>query len=128
MRSEQNTRTLSELERAVMQAVWDRGEAAADDVRSALPRDLKDSTVRTVLRRLEQKGFVRHRVEGRTYLYRATGAPHEVAARAVRQIVERFCGGSVEQLLVGMVDHEVLGARELRRLAEKIAARKETGK
>jgi predicted transcriptional regulator len=46
----------------------------------------------------------------------------------LRQLLERFCGGSVEQLLVGMVDQEVIGPRELKRLAEKINQRKDKGK
>jgi predicted transcriptional regulator len=58
--------------------------------------------VRTVLRRLEEKGYLRHEVDGRTFVYHATQHRRGVAARAVQQIIDRFCGGSVEQLLVGM--------------------------
>ena len=116
---------LGELEHRIMSQVWNHGPCTADDCRRALaPRRLKDATVRTVLRRLEEKGFVRHRVEGRTFFYQAVHAPGHLAARAVRGIVERFCGGSVEELLVGMVDNEVLDGRELERLAKKIAAAK----
>ncbi len=98
----------------------------ADQVREALAsrRALKDSTIRTVLRRLEEKGYLAHRVEGRTYVYTGVNAQN-VAARAVRQIIDRFCGGSVEQLIVGMVEEEVLDRRELERLARRIAGRKE---
>ena len=86
---------------------------------------MKDPTVRTILRRLEQKGYATHRVDGRTYIYTGTERPQNVAARAVRQIIDRFCGGSVEQLLVGMVDHEVVDRQELQSLARKIARRKQ---
>jgi predicted transcriptional regulator len=85
---------------------------------------MKDSTVRTILRRLEQKGFLIHQVEGRTFIYKPVEARQNVAARAVKQIIDRFCGGSVEQLLVGMVDNEVLDRRQLEQLARKIAQRK----
>jgi predicted transcriptional regulator len=63
-------------------------------------------------------------MEGRTNIYSGLDAPQSVAAKAVRQIIERFCGGSVEQLLVGMVKDEVVDERELQRLAQRIARRK----
>ena len=66
-------------------------------------------------------------------IYRQAGLPDEtyraVNATAVQQIIDRLCGGSVEQLIVGMVDRELLDERELRRLVEKLARRKNrTGK
>jgi predicted transcriptional regulator len=85
---------------------------------------MKESTARTMLRRLEEKGYLRHEVEGRTYRYRPVDAKESVAAQAVRQIVERFCDGSVEQLLVGMVDNEVIASDELEQLAARIAQAK----
>ena len=85
---------------------------------------MKESTVRTMLKRLEEKGYARHRVEGRTNIYSGMDAPQNVAAKAVRQIIERFCGGSVEQLLVGMVANDVVDEQELQRLAKRIAGRK----
>ena len=109
-----------------MDVVWARGSATAEDVREALAErhPMKESTARTILKRLEDKGYVRHRVEGRTNVYSGIDAPQHVAARAVRQIIERFCGGSVEQLLVGMVNNDVVEESELKRLAERIARRK----
>jgi len=114
---------LSPLENEVMNVVWERGDATADDVRNALAsaRPMKDSTVRTLLRRLEEKGFVEHSVCGRTFHYTPKVAPQNVASNAVRGIIERFCDGSVENLLVGMVDSELVTADKLKGLAEKIA-------
>ena len=66
-----------------------------------------------------------HKVDGRTFVYRAVDTKRKVAAEAARQIVDRFCGGSVEELLVGLVDNQVLQPKQLQRLAEKIASRKE---
>lgn len=116
-------RTLGELEQQVMDYIWSKGPVTAQDCREALAkrRPMKDSTVRTVLRRLEEKGYLSHRVERRTFVYRAAQARRHVAARAVGSIIDRFCGGSVEQLLVGMVEKDVLGRRELQQLARKIA-------
>jgi predicted transcriptional regulator len=120
-------RNLSELEQLAMDHIWSHGSATAEQCREALKPQhaMKDSTVRTVLRRLEEKGFLSHKVEGRTYVYRALQARRNIAARAVSHIVDRFCGGSVEQLLVGMVENDVLERAELQRLAQKIAQRKE---
>ena len=83
--------------------------------------DLKDSTIRTILRRLEEKGYVEHDVEGRTYVYRPRVEPQNVAAQQVRGIIDRFCRGSVENLLVGMVDDNLITPDKLRDLADKIA-------
>ncbi len=109
-----------------MEVVWRRGSASADDVRTALARrhPMKESTARTVLKRLEEKGYVLRSVEGRTYIYRGAEAPVGVAARAVRQVIDRFCGGSFETLLVGMVDHQVVDEEELQRLVRLIANRR----
>ncbi len=117
---------LSALEHLVMAVVWDRGSTTGEEVREALAsrHPMKESTARTVLTRLEDKGYLTHSVDGRTNVYRGVDAPQSVAAGAVRQIIERLCGGSVEQLLIGMVDDEVLSERELQRLAQKIAKRK----
>ena len=117
---------LGELEHAVMQRVWQLGPCTADAVREALlpGRALKDSTIRTVLRRLEDKGYVAHEAENRTFLYRAALDRQRVAANAVKKIMDYFLNGSAEELLVGMVDTEVLDRKELQRLAAKIAAAK----
>ena len=117
---------LSNLEHLVMDAVWERKTATAEDVRLALAErhPMKESTVRTILKRLEEKGYIDHSVDGRTNVYRGIDGPQNVAAKAVRQIIDRFCGGSVEALLVGMVNNDVVDESELQRLAQRIARRK----
>ncbi len=112
---------LGELEREILSIVWRAGNVTAEQVREELNRPLKDSTVRTVLRRLEEKGYLAHAVENRTFLYRPAESRQRVAGRAVQRIVDWFCEGSVEALLVGMVDSKVLDRDELQRLAERIA-------
>jgi predicted transcriptional regulator len=84
---------------------------------------MKDSTIRTVLRRLEEKGFLTHETQGRTFIYEASDARQNVAVRAVKAIIDRFCGGSAEQLVLGMVDNAVLNRKQLERLARKISER-----
>ena len=116
--------SLSPLENAVMQVVWQKQPVTAEDVRMRLAgsHDLKDSTVRTVLRRLEAKGYLEHDVQGRTYVYRARVEQTNVAATAVRGIVDKFCSGSVENLLVGLVDDKLISPQQLKDLADQIAA------
>ena len=118
---------LSELENKVMGLVWEHGRATAELVREKLEgsQPIKDSTVRTILRRLEQKGYVRHVSEGRTYVYSPTVPSQNVAVEAVRGIIERFCNGSVENLLVGMVDSQVVSPHQLQELAGRIVAEKD---
>src|SRR6476619_2787521 len=111
---------LGDLEREVMQLVWAKGPVTAEAVREQLARRLKESTVRTVLRRLEEKGYVTHTVDGRTYLYQATEPRGRVAAKAVQRIVDWFCNGSVEEVLVGMVDTAMLDRKRLRMLTDRI--------
>jgi BlaI family transcriptional regulator, penicillinase repressor len=119
----QPPKPLSELEHLVMDYVWARGPCDAEAVRKALASDwpMKESTARTILRRLEQKGYVRHEIEGRTYVYHSLQARQKVAVRALQQILDRFCGGSVEQLLAGMVEGKLIDHRELERLARRVA-------
>jgi len=117
---------LGDLERAVMQMIWDKGPMTAEAVREGLDRPLKESTIRTVLRRLEEKGFVTHTVDARTYIYRAAEARGRVAAKAVKRIVDWFCNGSVEEVLVGMVDSKMLDQKQLQMLAKKIEKARES--
>ena len=116
-------RNLGEVEQSVMDYIWSHGPASAEQCREALAasRPMKDSTVRTVLRRLEEKGYLSHAIEGRTFIYRASDARQNVAVRAVKGIIDRFCGGSAEQLVLGMVDNDVLDRKQLEKLARKIA-------
>ncbi len=111
---------LGELEREVMQLVWNGAAVTAETVRERLGRKLKESTVRTVLRRLEEKGYVTHSVAGRTFVFRASECRRDVAARAVKRIVDWFCEGSVEEVLVGMADARMLDPGTLQRLAKRI--------
>jgi BlaI family penicillinase repressor len=115
-------RPLTELQQAILESIWKQGPQTADQVREGLlpNRDLKDSTVRTLLRRLEGQGYLRHRLHGKTYVYEASESPASAAARTVRHLIDRFWAGSAEQFLVGMVDEKVLSAEQLKSLARKV--------
>jgi len=117
---------LTELESQVMRAVWDGGPCTVEAVHQTVSqiRSLKETTVRTLLRRLEQKGYLTHEEEGRAYVYRAVEPARSLAARAVRQIIDRFCQGSVEELVSGMVEAKVLSKREMDGLEAFVRSRK----
>jgi len=119
---------LGDLERETMLLVWEHGPITAEAVRTKLTRPLKESTVRTVLRRLEEKGFVNHEIDGRTYIFRAVEKREHVVARAVRRLADWFCNGSMDEVLVGMVDAETVDRAQLARLVAKIDAAKKEAK
>jgi predicted transcriptional regulator len=119
---------LTELENEVMHAVWDAGPSPVEAVHYVVSRNrkLKEATIRTILRRLEQKGYLRHDIQGRAYVYRAVEPARSLAARAVRQIIDRFCRGSVEELVSGMVEAKVLTKGELETLEDFVRGRRRT--
>src|SRR4030095_10631173 len=119
---------LTDLENDVMKVVWTSGPCSVEAVHQVVERtrDVKETTVRTLLRRLEHKGYMRHEAEGRAYIYHAVEPSHSLAARAVRQIIDRFCHGSVEELVSGTVDAQVLTPAELKSLDQFVLRRNES--
>jgi BlaI family penicillinase repressor len=115
---------LGKLEQEVLQLVLHKPGSNAEQVRAALRRPLRESTVRTVLSRLEQKGYLTHTVEQRTFLYQAAESRGKMAARAVQRIADWLCNGSVEDVLLGMVEAKTLDRRDLQRLLAQIEERK----
>ena len=121
---------LTDLESEVMRVVWDTGPCAVEAVHLVVSRkrNLKETTIRTLLRRLEQKGYLTHESDGRAYVYRALEPARSLAARAVRQIIDRFCQGSVEELVSGMVEAKVLSKSDMDRLEKLVRNRRPGGK
>jgi BlaI family transcriptional regulator, penicillinase repressor len=122
--SEHIAADLGDLEREVLRLVWRLESVTAETIRGELERPLKESTVRTVLRRLEEKGHLSHTVVGRTFVFRAAEARGSAAAKAVKRIADWFCEGSVEEVVAGLVDARMLDKADLTRIAEKIAKAK----
>jgi BlaI family penicillinase repressor len=111
---------LTDLENDVMRAVWDSEPSTVERVHQIVSRTraLKETTIRTLLRRLEEKGYLKHEAGQRVYLYRSVEPARSLAARAVRQIIDRFCQGSMEELVSGMVETEMLSAKDREGLEE----------
>lgn len=112
---------LGDLEHEIAQLIWTNGARPPQPCAKLLPRPcpLKDPTVRTVLRRLEEKGYFIHTVEVGTFMYRAKETREQIAIKAVKRIIDSFCDDSAEQMLIGMVKSAMLDPRQLRTIATK---------
>jgi predicted transcriptional regulator len=114
---------LGDLEHEILAILWKEGEMTAADVRRKIPRKLKDATIRTVLRRLEEKGYVTHTVEAGTFIYRHAESADSAAADAVKGILDRFCGGSLERALQALVDAALIEPKQLAAIAGRLKRR-----
>jgi predicted transcriptional regulator len=119
---------LTRRERQIMDILYRRGRATAAEVLEELPGNTHDSTVRTQLRVLEEKGHIRHEEEGLRYVYMPAVSRHAARKSALRHLVQTFFDGSVEKTVAALLGGEAarLSEGELRRIADVIAkARKE---
>lgn len=96
-----------------MQVLWHRGSASADEVRADLPGEPHDSTVRTLLRVLEAKGYVTHDAKGKSYIYRPAIERAQAQRSAVRSFLSRLFGGSAESLVLRLIEDDVLTPDQL---------------
>jgi BlaI family penicillinase repressor len=115
--------TLPDREMEIMGVLWDRGPSTALEVQHRLPDDLAYTTVSTILRILEDKGYVLHTPEGRTHRYVALLPRAAVERGTVRRMLHRVFRGSPSLLLTHLVDAEELSAEELRRMRELLEER-----
>jgi len=105
-----------------MNTVWRLGEATAEQVRQALPEPLHDSTVRTLLRILESKGYLGHNVRGKAYVYRAVVERKKAQRHALRSVLARFFGGSAEDLVLRLIEDERITPEQLDALRRTVPA------
>jgi BlaI family transcriptional regulator, penicillinase repressor len=119
---------LSQSQQEIMEIVWDRGEVSAIEVRDILSkkRDLAKNTVRTVLDRMEEKGWLKHREDGRTYLYSAAQPREASIGQKVLEVVEHVCGGSPQELVTALLDYRGLSQQELKRIRTMLDEAKAT--
>ncbi|MHC5114947.1 MAG: BlaI/MecI/CopY family transcriptional regulator [Planctomycetota bacterium] len=111
---------LGDLQAAVMEIVWERGEATVRDVRERLPEPGPAyTTVLTVMQKLAKAGWLTHRAEGRTYVYRATRSRSEAGQSVLRRVVGRVFDGDRLLAFQHLIDDEV-GEDELAALQELI--------
>ena len=119
---------LTEAQREIMEVVWGRGEVTVSEVREALEtkRKLARNTVQTMMVRLEERGWLKHREEGRKFVYSAN-VPRTVSLGAkVTQMVDRFFGGSAEDMVTALIEYRGLSRDEAERIREMIEAAEST--
>lgn len=116
---------LTELQLALMQVLWRRGEGTVGEIADALGaggRALASTTVATMLQRLAKQGWVAHRRDGRQFIYRAKVKEHDAAKGALKRLVSTFFAGRISALTAQLLESEEITAAELaemRRLIKK---------
>ena len=118
--------SLTEREAQIMEILWLQGQATAETVRQALPDEPHDSTVRTLLRVLKDKGYVR--VKGRqpaTYLPRVSR--EQAQSKAARSLLARLFGGAAEALVLRLLEDEQLTPQQIDDLKTTLQSRKRKG-
>lgn len=121
--------TLTEREAEMMDVIWGLGRATAEQVREGLAKPPHDSTIRTLLRVLETKGYVRHEAAGKAYVYSATVDRRQAQRHALGSLLAKFFGGSAEDLVLRLIEDERITPEqldELRREAPEAPGRSGT--
>ena len=111
---------LSPAETEILSLVWKCGKATVQDVHEALPktRKIANATVQTLLRRLEKKGYVARKKQGKAHVFWATVKKKDVVQRSVRELVERHFQGDTAGLLLYMAEHGTLKDEDIARLRQ----------
>ena len=112
----QTSESLTEREAQIMDVIWRLGEATAEQVREALPGAPHDSTVRTLLRVMETKGYLTHEAKGKAYVYRAAVGRQKAQRLALRTVLTRFFSGSAEDLVLRLIEDEHISSEQLEEL------------
>ena len=119
---------LGDLQHAIMRVLWDQGEATVAEVHSALGKDRALTTIATMLSKMERKGVVDHRVEGRQFVYVPTVSETDVTRSMVADLTQRLFQGDVTALVGHLLTEQEIDADELGRLRSMIARRSKTEK
>ena len=113
---------LGDRELDVMGALWELGSGTVAEVRERLPAEHAYTTVHTILRNHEAKGFVKHTVEGKAHRYIPRVAQRTARRNALAHILDKLFHGSPEQLIAQLVEDEKLSAADLRRLRAHLSS------
>ena len=114
---------LTSLQLAVLRSLWERGEASVAEVHSDLcqKRDLAPTTVATLMKRLEARGLLDHRSEGRQFIYRALVDADDVGRTMATELVDDVYSGSVTGLFAHLLDEGGVSREELKEIKRMIA-------
>lgn len=119
---------LPEGQREIMEIVWDQGEVSAFEVREILSqrRPVSRTAVRTTLERMEEKGWLTHRVVGRTHFYSPLVSRQVSLGQRVAEMIDKACGGEPERLMSALMDYRGLTPREVERIQALLDQAKKT--
>jgi len=119
--------SLGDLQAAIMRVLWERGEATTTEVHRSLlaERGLAPTTIATMLRKMEEKGVVRHRAAGRQFVYRPAVSEDAVRRSMVSDLVERLFGGDPAALVSHLVSEHEVDTAELEALRRRLPPREE---
>lgn len=120
--------TLAERESEIMEVLWKRGPSTVAEVRKQLPDQLAYTTVLTMLRNLEAKGYVGHDEEGRAHRYSALVAQDAARRSALKDLASKFFDGSAELLMTHLVSDEKLSGEAVDRIRRLLNARAAKGR
>lgn len=122
------SKPLSPSETEVLRIVWELENATVQDVCSGLPksRDIAYATVQTLLRRLEKKGYIKHRTQGKAHVFYAVTRQEDVIGSAVGSFVDKLFGGDAVPLVQYLARHGKLTSDDINKL-KKMVNKKETG-
>jgi predicted transcriptional regulator len=117
---------LGRLELQIMNIVWDKRKATVHDVKDAISRGRKPaySTILTMMRKLEAKGYLEHEVDDRTYVYRATISRQTVRHGVLGDLLDRLFEGSPSLLVNSLVEQDRITEAELREIKKLIGRRR----
>lgn len=113
------------MELAIMHVLWERGPSTVQEVQESLGREHAYTTVQTILNTMERKGRTKRRLKGKAYVYRSSLSKKVALGQAVRDLIDRTFRGSVEGLLMNLIDNEQISEETLDRIKEKISSRGE---
>lgn len=113
---------LTRAQREVMEVIWDKGEVGVLEVTEILNQDrtVARNTVRTLMDRMREKGWLTHRAEGRTYLYSALVPREENLGQRVMEMVDKACGGEPEKLMMALLNYRGLSDEEAARIRQML--------
>ncbi len=117
---------LTRAQREVMEVIWDRGEVGVLEVTEILNqnRPIARNTVRTLMDRMREKGWLKYRAQGRSYLYSAVVPREENLGQRVAEMVDKACGGAPEKLMMALLNYRGLSEEEAARIRQMLDAAK----
>ncbi len=117
----ERSRTFTDKEVEIMRVVWDLGEATAREIQARLPGNRHYNSVLTIIRVLEAKGHLTHRVAGKAHVYRSRHAPEKAQTRVLSHLIKHLFGGSPSSLVLHLVETGNLTDEDLQDIRRRVS-------